>query len=348
MLSNTLIQNYYKALIAKDPLYDGVFYVGVKTTGVFCRSVCPARKPKLENCEFFSTAEEALLSGFRPCKRCRPLSHPDVAPDIVCTLLQAIEDNPEKKWKSEDFRALSTNSVQASRLFKKRFNMTFVAYARARRMGIALEQIKKNARVIDAQIDSGYESGSGFRDAFSKIMGDPPAMSARIALLKASWIDTPLGPMLAIADDSALYLLEFVQRRGLEKEIEKMRKVLQVAIVPGENKPILSIKNELKEYFQGKRSTFQTPLKLLGSSFQRDVWSELQNIAFGATCSYSDIAKALNNPKAVRAVGRANGMNQIAIVIPCHRVINADGTLGGYGGGIMRKQWLLQHEKKYA
>ena len=127
MLSSELKKEYYNALIAKDPDFDGIFYVGVKTTGVFCRSICPACKPKFENCEFFEKAEDALLAGFRPCKRCCPLSHPNEIPEVVRKLLQAVEEQPEKRWKEKDFRELSANAAQASRLFKKRFGMTFVA-----------------------------------------------------------------------------------------------------------------------------------------------------------------------------------------------------------------------------
>jgi len=211
MLPLEIKEKYYRALDAKDSDYDGIFYVGVKSTGVFCRPVCPARKPKFENCEFYPTAEKALLAGFRPCKRCSPVSHPDEIPEVVHKLIQAVEDHPEKRWKEVDFRKKSISAAQASRLFKKRFGMTFVAYTRAYRLGIAQKQIKEKTAVIDAQIYSGYDSGSGFRDAFSKIIGMPPAKSKQIKLLKADWIDTPLGPMIAIADERALYLLEFIR-----------------------------------------------------------------------------------------------------------------------------------------
>ncbi|MCB1074910.1 MAG: bifunctional transcriptional activator/DNA repair protein Ada [Simkania sp.] len=347
MLSFDLKKEYYEALVQKDPYYDGIFYVGVKTTGIFCRSVCPARKPKFDHCEFYASIEEAVLAGFRPCKRCQPLSCPNELPEVVCNLLQAVDKFPERRWKEKDFRELSTNAVQASRLFKKRFGMTFVAYARARRMGVALKQIKDNALVIDAQIDSGYDSGSGFRDAFSKIMGSPPAKSSEIKVLKANWIDTPLGPMLGIADEESLYLLEFVNRRGLEKEIEVLRQKTNSAIIPGKTVPICSIEEELSQYFEGTLKCFQTPIQLIGSFFQKTVWLELKKIPIGETRSYSDLAKLCGKPFAARAVGRVNGMNQFAIIIPCHRVIGANGDLSGYGGGKARKRWLLAHENRY-
>lgn len=337
-------REYYQALLNKDSNYDGLFYVGIKTTGIFCRSSCPARKPKFENCEFFKTAQEALLASYRPCKRCQPLSPPKEVPEVVRRLVQAVEEHPEKRWKENDFIKLSTNAVQASRLFKKRFGMTFVSYARARRMGMALKQIKGRNSVIQTQIEAGYESGSGFRDAFSKIMGVPPLKAGQIHLLKADWIDTPLGPMVAIGDEEALYLLEFVDRRALEREIERLRIKLGAAIVPGKTGPIRSIESELNLYFEGKLHHFQTPLKMLGSDFQKSVWIELQKIPLGQTRSYLSIAKAIENPKAVRAVARANGANPLTLIIPCHRVIQSNGELGGYGGGVARKKWLLSHE----
>lgn len=345
MISSKQKKQFYTALLEKNSEYEGVFYVGVKTTGVFCRPTCPARKPIFENCEFFNTAKEALTAAFRPCQRCRPLSHPNQVSAAIQTLVDAIEKNPEKRWKDSDFRQLSIDESTARRQFKKRFGMTFVEYARARRMGIAIKQIRSGNAVINAQIDAGYESSSGFRDAFSRIMGSAPTQSNHL-VLKAAWIDTKLGPMIAIADDEGLYLLEFADRRGLEHEIERLRKKMKAAIIPGETKVIKQIEIELMNYFDGKQCEFKTPLVLIGSPFQKNVWKVLQKIPPGETRSYLDIANAIKNPAAFRAVANANGANQLAIIIPCHRVINANGELGGYGGGISRKQWLLSHEKK--
>lgn len=167
----------YQALLDKNPQYDGIFFVGIKTTGVFCHPTCPARKPKFENCEFFANSKQAVLSGYRPCKRCRPLSNPRQVSDLVRILVEAVESNPEKRWKTVDFKELSVDESTARRQFKKRFGMTFVEYARSRRMGIATKQIRQGEKVIDAQVNTGYESPSGFRDAFSKIMGVPPIKS---------------------------------------------------------------------------------------------------------------------------------------------------------------------------
>ena len=346
MLPEKKKKEYYQALLDRNTSYEGVFFVGVKSTGVFCRPTCAARKPKMENCEFFEAAKDALYASFRPCKRCRPLSHPNVVSKWVQILVEAVEKNPEKHWKESDFKMLSVDVSTARRQFKKRFGITFVAYARARRMGLAMKQIREGQTVIDAQLSSGYESGSGFRDAFSRIMGSPPSKSDQHLFLKASWIDTPLGPMVAVADDQALYLLEFVDRRGLEKEIERLRKKIKLPIIPGKTKPIEQIEGELEAYFAGRFSAFTTPLYTIGSPFQKRVWEELQKIPRGETRSYAEIAASIGKPTAYRAVALANGANQLSIIIPCHRVINSNGDLGGYGGGIQRKEWLLRHERR--
>ncbi len=349
MLTTEIIQEFYKALLNKNSEYEGVFYVGVKTTGVFCRPTCPARKPKFENCEFYKTAEEALLASFRPCLRCRPLSHPNHVSDLVRILVDAVEATPEKRWRIRDFDKLCVDASTARRQFKKRFDMTFVEYARARRMGIAMKQIREGKTVTETQLDTGYESSSGFRDAFSKIMGAAPTnFDKHHNILKASWLDSPLGPMLAIADDEALYLLEFVERRGLEREIERLRIKTKSAIIPGITDPIKSIEAELKLYFEGKLRNFKTPIHLMGTPFQKLVWEELMRISFGTTRSYGDQAAAIGKPFAYRAVANANGTNQLAIIIPCHRIINTNGELGGYGGGISRKKWLIDHENQKA
>jgi len=165
--------------------------------------------------------------------------------------------------------------------------------------------------------------------------------------LSSTHINTPLGTMLAIADEHALYLLEFTDRKGLAGEIERLTKAIGLAITPGHTAPLESIESELRQYFAGELKQFTTPIILLGTQFQRQVWQELQKIPSGTTRSYLHMAHAIANPKGQRAVAQANSCNQLAIIVPCHRVINANGMLGGYSAGIERKQWLLEHEKGF-
>lgn len=195
------------------------------------------------------------------------------------------------------------------------------------------------------QLQTGFEAGSGFQDVFFKIIGASPPKAAAIHLFKADWIDTPLGPMVAIADQNVLYLLEFMDRDGLERKIEKLRIKTGSAIVRGQTTPICLVEKELDWYFCGKCKGFKTPIHTIGSTFQTQVWDELQRIPIGKTCSYKDISKAIKKPLASRAVAKANSTNPFAIIVPCHRVINTNGDLGGYSGGISRKKWLLEHEE---
>lgn len=167
-------------------------------------------------------------------------------------------------------------------------------------------------------------------------------------MIKTLKIDTPLGEMIAGATDEGVCLLEFNDRRMLPTEYKDLIKFLKTTFEEGENNHLRMLKKQLKEYFNGKRKEFTVPLVTPGSEFQQAVWKELQNIPFGSTRSYQEQAIALNKPDSVRAVANANGMNRIAIVIPCHRVIGSDGRLTGYGGGLRRKKWLLDHEKKYS
>ncbi|WP_099223885.1 bifunctional transcriptional activator/DNA repair enzyme AdaA [Listeria costaricensis] len=338
-------QEFYRALVEKDPAYDGIFFAGIKTTGIFCHATCTARKPKFENCDFFLSAEEALLAGFRPCKICRPLSFPHTIPEEVQMLVREVERNPEKRWQEADFSKLGLHSATARRKFKTIYGMTFVQYARARRMGMAFKEIMEGSRVIDQQLSLGYESSSGFNDAFTKIMGNP-AKKADIRVVNAHFISTPIGRMLSLSDENYLYLLEFVDRRGLEREIEKLRQKHNFRIIHGQNSINQELERQLGRYFQKEPIDFSIPLYMDGSAFQKQVWAILASIPAGTTLSYRDIARELGNKDKVRAVGNANGANQIAILIPCHRVIKTDGELGGYGGGIQRKKYLLELERQ--
>lgn len=210
-----------------------------------------------------------------------------------------------------------------------------------------MQEIRKGSSAIEAQLQAGFESSSGFRDAFFKFLGDIPArINKQTTILKATWIDTVLAPMVAIADEETLYLLEFVTRRGLEREVERLRS-RGFAIIPGTTPPLKSIENELQSYFEGKLTQFKTLYRVFGSPFQQQVWQALCEIPYGETHSYAEQAVALSKPTAYRAVANANGANQLAIIIPCHRIIASDGTLGGYSGGLAIKKWLLDHEQRY-
>lgn len=337
----------YNILIARSAGFSDAFFVGVTSTGIFCRIGCPARLPKRENCEFYESAQDALAAGFRACKRCHPASHSGEASDLIKKLIAAIEDDPERRWRESDIKALGIDPSTARRQFKKRFGLTFTQYARARRLGAAAQGLAKGDSVINAQLNAGYESASGFRAAFAKTFGTAPAKSNSSPLF-IEWFSTPLGPMFAVCDEAHLYMLEFTVRKNMTRGFEKLRKVHKRAVIPGRTAITEQIAAELKSYFEGTLTTFKTPLAPTGTEFQNSVWKALQDIPYGESCAYADLAIAIGNEKAVRAVASSNANNGLALIIPCHRVIAKGGGLGGYAGGLDKKRWLLDHEKRHS
>jgi AraC family transcriptional regulator of adaptative response/methylated-DNA-[protein]-cysteine methyltransferase len=334
----------FRALVARDSSYDGVFYIAVVTTGIFCRPTCPARKPKRENVVFYRHASEAVAAGFRPCARCRPLEPNGEAPSWLKTLLREIERDPLRRVTDRDLRDLSIDPTRVRRWFRSNFGMTFHAYQRARRLALAFGQLKTGGDITGTAFDHGYESLSGFRDAFGRIFGDAPGRGRSGDCVLTRRLLTPLGPMIAAATDAGVCLLEFADRRMLDTQITRLRKHLGPSFAPGVNKHLERLEEELKGYFDGSLRRFTVPLVIPGTDFQLNVWKQLQEIPYGQTVSYEHLARLIGTPSAQRAVGRANGDNRIAIVIPCHRVVRADGELSGYGGGVWRKRRLLEHE----
>jgi len=281
--------------------------IAVRTTGIFCRLDCPTPPPHASNTERFDRARDALVAGFRPCRRCRPLAGRD-APQWVREALSAVEANPEAAPDSAE-------SDRVSRWLEREHGMTLASYRRMRRLTPIIRAARRARR---------HRSGAH--------------------QVVTTLIDTPLGPMLAGATDAGVCLLEFADRPMLPTQLVIVRRRLG-PIVAGRHRHLDKLAIELGEYFAGRRTAFDVPIDAPGSPFQQHVWEQLRQIPHGATASYAALANELGRSGAARAVGRANGSNRVAIVIPCHRVIAADGGLGGYGGGLDRKRWLLDLER---
>jgi len=335
-----------RASSARDASYDGVFFVAVKTTGIFCRPSCPAKTPKAENVDYYPSAREAMFAGFRPCKRCRPLQTDGTPPEWVAGLLCEIERDPSVRLDDHELRERGLEPARVRRFFQKEYGMTFHAYRRARRLGGALDLIRRGERPEDAGWDAGYESASGFRDAFARTFGASPGAARDTECVRVAWVESPVGPLLLGATERGLALCEFTDRRALETQLATLRKRLRRPLVPGSNELVERGKAELAEYFAGERRGFDLPLDAPGTPFEESVWGELRQIPYGETRSYEELASAVGRAGGSRAVGQANGRNRVAIVIPCHRVVNKSGELGGYGGGLWRKRYLLDLEQR--
>lgn len=335
---NKKIETYYQALLERKQNFVGIFFVGVKTTLVFCIATCRARKPKRENVEFYTTFKDALYNGYRPCKICKPTEN----------AIKLIKENPKEKITDYQLRQKGISPEIVRRWFKKNYGMTFQAYQRMYRINNAFQELKLGKNITHTAIDTGYESLSGFGYTFKKLIGKSPKQSKGENLILINRLTTPLGPMFVCATENGVCLLEFVDRRMLETEFKDLQKLLKANIISGENEHIKQVKKEIKEYFEGTRKKFDVKLETPGTDFQNSVWDCLQQIEYGTTTTYQNQAEKINNPKAIRAVASANGYNRISIIIPCHRVIGKDGKMTGYGGGIERKKWLIEHERNNA
>ncbi|MCP4247349.1 MAG: methylated-DNA--[protein]-cysteine S-methyltransferase [bacterium] len=337
-----------RAVRDRDRSYDGVFYLGVRTTGIFCRPSCSARKPRPRNVECFGSTREALLAGYRPCKRCRPMDANGRPPQWVTKLLDLVERHPTERLADADLRQAAIDPSRARRFFKQHYGMTFQAYHRTRRMGLALAEIHRGADLTGVALAHGFDSNSGFRAAFERTFGRTPGRAHDSNVAVTARLESPLGLLLAGATSQGLCLLEFADRPALETQLTTLSRRLDCTVVPGSNTHIDLVRDELGGYFAGRLTEFTVPLVVSGTPFQETVWARLQRIPYGQTTSYGRLAKAIGHPGAQRAVGRANGANRIAIIIPCHRVVQSDGQLRGYGGGLWRKQHLLDLERAVA
>ncbi|MEL7220608.1 MAG: methylated-DNA--[protein]-cysteine S-methyltransferase [Bacteroidota bacterium] len=345
-ITPTKTEEYYQALLNRDSRYVGIFYAGVKTTTVFCISTCRARKPKKENVEFYRTYTDALKNGFRPCKICCPTENANEAPKQVNQAIQLIKQYPKEKISDIRLKVAGISPDLVRRWFKKNYGITFHAFQRMYRINDAYKELNDGKKTTDTAFGQGYESLSGFGYTYKKLIGKSPSESKEKNIILINRLTTPLGPMLVCASNQGICLLEFTDRKMLETEFSDLQRLLNAEILYGENKHTKQLKTELDEYFTGKRQQFNTLLHTPGTDFQNKVWTTLLHIPYGTTTSYQQLAKQIDNPKASRAVAKANGSNRIAIIIPCHRVIGSDGNLTGYSGGMERKRWLIDFEEK--
>ena len=330
----------WAAFMRRDRSWDGRVIGAVSTTGVYCKPSCPARRPRRENVTFFATSEEAREAGYRSCLRCKP---DEVGRDreSVAQAVKLIEAAEEPMTLNEVAEAVGYAPHHFQRIFKRDLGVSPAEYARALRNRRTEAALKTNGRVTDAVYDAGYSGPSSFYSDAKERLGMTPSAwrdGGRGETIRWTHFDSPLGQMLIAATGKGICRLTF------DDSVESLQRLFPKATI---------VKDEggLKELVEGALVAIEKPLAapdlpidVAGTAFQEAVWRELRKIPAGETRSYADIAAAIGAPKAVRAVGSANGDNHVCVLIPCHRVIRSDGTLGGYGGGIERKKKLLEAE----
>ncbi len=343
--SSSANEVFYQAYLKRDRSFEGIFFLAVKTTGIFCRPGCSARAPKKSNVEFFQTATQALENGYRPCKKCQPLKPKGELPLWVSKAMQLVQQYNDQRISDSMLKQHSIDPVRLRRWFKSNYQLTFQHFQRMQRMINANNKIISGEKVIDSALDAGYQSLSGFNQTFKQLFGSSPSRAKNQTIITVAQLTTALGPMYAGASDKGICLLEFDDRKALHKQLARIQKKTAAHFVPGQHALLTQLQQQLDEYFERRRQQFELPLHFVGSDFQIRVWQALQKIPYGESRSYLQQAQMIHQPEAIRAVASANAANALAIVVPCHRVIAKSGGLAGYAGGIWRKQYLLKLEQ---
>jgi AraC family transcriptional regulator of adaptative response/methylated-DNA-[protein]-cysteine methyltransferase len=330
----------WAAFERRDRTWDGRIVGGVRTTGIYCRPSCPARRPKRENVEFFPDGAAARAAGFRACLRCEPddVNREEMALEKAYRLLNAAEEAPSLEALAA---AAGYSPHHFHRLFKRATGVTPAAYYRTLRARRAEAALDGNDRITDAIYDAGYSGPARFyADAKSRLGMTPSAWrnGGRGETIRWATAETDLGTMLVAATDKGICRLSFD-----EDEAALHRRFPNAVIKPGGEKMADLVRRTVAAVNAPEKPN-DLPLDVRGTAFQEAVWRELTRIPAGETRTYAQIAAAVGRPRAVRAAGTANGDNNVAVLIPCHRVIRTDGTLGGYAYGLDRKTRLLEKE----
>ena len=347
----------YAAMVRRDRAFDGAFFVGVTSTGIFCRPVCPARTPLQRNCTFHVDAAAAAAAGFRACKRCRPEAAPGSpawagSAASVARALTLIDAGGLDYAAPVEALAdkLGVGARQVRRLFARHLGVSPVTVAQAKRLAAAVVMIDDGRLPLaEVALAAGFGSVRRFNEVFAAVHGETPAarrkrmIGTRMMQMTLSPYAAPFAELLIVSDaEGVLRALDFADYA------ERMQRLLArhygaFTLIHGPAPSAITA--TLDAYFGGDLAALDAlPVATAGSDFQKTVWAALRAIPAGTTSGYGELAERIGKPGAARAVGLANGLNPIGIVVPCHRVIGASGALTGYAGGIERKRWLLAHE----
>jgi AraC family transcriptional regulator of adaptative response/methylated-DNA-[protein]-cysteine methyltransferase len=339
----------WNAVLARDPARDGEFVFAVSTTGVYCRSSCPARRPRRENVRFFLTAEQAEEAGYRACLRCRPKSfRGNTESNGVKAICRFIEQHLDEALTLDRLgKEFRQSPFHLQRRFKAVLGITPREYADSCRLRMLKRNLQSGDSVTRAMYDAGYGSSSRLYERTASQLGMTPDKYRRGAIaagIRYTCADSPLGRMLIAATDRGICSIRFARSDG--ELMEGLKREFPFAIRKSDDGGLQSWASALLKHMHGENLDSSLPLDIRATAFQRRVWTYLQSIPFGVTKSYSQVAKAIGRPSACRAVARACATNPVAIAVPCHRVVREDGSMGGYRWGIGRKRALLEIEQQ--
>jgi len=337
----------WQAVLARDGGSDGKFVFAVSSTGIYCRPSCPSKRPRRENVTFYRAPQEAEKAGFRECLRCRPKSvtgNPrQEMIKAVCRYIEQHLDEPITLARlSGEFRQ---SPFHLQRTFKAVLGITPKEYANSCRMRGFRQNLKAGHSVTRAMHEAGYSSTSRLYSRTASELGMEPAKYRRGAIaapIRYTCADSPLGRILVAATDKGICSIQFAES---DEELEQgLKQEFPFAVRRRDDAALSELAQRVMRQMKGLERASSLPLDIQATAFQRRVWTYLQSIGFGETRSYSEVAKSIRQPSAVRAVARACATNPVAIAIPCHRVVRSDGDLGGYRWGTERKKALLEME----
>jgi AraC family transcriptional regulator of adaptative response/methylated-DNA-[protein]-cysteine methyltransferase len=341
---------FWNAILTKDRTFDGQFVFAVSSTGIYCRPSCPSRRPKRENVSFFALSAAAESAGFRACLRCHPdrmqTSNPQLAMvQQVCGLIENNDGGPVTLESLSE--RVGVSSFHLQRTFKSIMGMSPSEYAEARRVNKFKQSVQAGEKITDAIYDAGFGSSSRLYELASSQLGMTPATygkGGRGAVIRYAIGDSPLGRLLVAATDKGVCSVRLGDSDD-ELTTELRREFFAAEIMMDESR-LRAALTAVVDHLNDKTPRIELPLDIRSTAFQRQVWEQLQKIPAGQTHSYAEIAKGIGQEKAVRAVARACASNPVALVIPCHRVIREDKSLGGYRWGLDRKKKLLEREAR--
>lgn len=341
---------FWEAVTNRDVARDGEFVYAVRTTGIFCRPSCGSRRPNRENVEFYRKIADAQLAGYRPCKRCRPGLGQDLGSDPIAIARSLIQRDPAAAGLAGLAKQVGLSPSYLQRRFKDRYGLSpreMAARSRAERLR---EALRTKGSVARATYDAGYGSSRGVYDAAKTSLGMTPADYANGGIgqtIRFTTTKSPFGPLLvAVTDRGVCAVLLGKTESGLERELTKeFPSATLERVDDGTDTFLRQVIDQATTGVRGAAAKGPIPLDLRGTAFQVRVWKALLSIPRGASRSYSDIARKIGRPQAVRAVASAIGSNRLAIVVPCHRVVRQDGSLGGYRWGLPVKRLLIASEQ---
>ena len=349
-LKNMEKEIYWQAFSERNPRFDGVFYTGVRTTGIFCKPSCTARLPKRENVVFFDTSKQAEEGGFRACLRCKPKEEKAIDPQVEAVVKACEMLESEDQVTLEDLGAeIGMSAHHLQRVFKEIIGVSPKKYAEAKRMDKFKTGIRHGSDVVTAMYDAGFGSSSRLYEKAAENMGMTPAVyqkGGKGMEINYTITDSDIGRMLVARTPKGVCAVTFGEDDAAL--IENLEKEYPQAAITSDAKDLKDSVSAIIQYLAGKDKKLDLPIDVQATAFQMQVWEALRKIPYGETVSYSQLAEMMGDKKKVRAVASACARNRVALVIPCHRVVGSDGKLTGYRWGVERKKQLLEKESKAA